>query len=89
MAQSRNFYYIEFNAEDKKDIQFRQQRFRYKAKGLNTGIHELAIALNGSEAVAFPTWVVLDKNYEVLFRYNGVLHQAELQEVLKALNKIK
>lgn len=83
--QSDKFYYVIFNAEGKDDIVFQQKTFQYKPTGLSSGIHELAVALNGSEKVAFPTWVLLDTKYQVLFRYNGVLKPLEIKELLKAI----
>ncbi|KFF20012.1 MULTISPECIES: thioredoxin family protein [Bacteroidota] len=85
--QADNFYYIIFNAESKDSIVFNQKTFQYKATGLSSGIHELAIALNGSENIGFPTWVLLDSKYQVLFRYNGVLKPLEIKELLKAIEE--
>ncbi|MGJ1303485.1 thioredoxin family protein [Sphingobacterium multivorum] len=85
LKQSDNFYYVIFNAEGKDAIVFQQRTFHYKPTGLSSGIHELAVALNGSEKVAFPTWVLLDAKYQVLFRYNGVLKPLEIKELLKAI----
>ncbi|MGO3109525.1 MAG: thioredoxin family protein [Sphingobacterium sp.] len=82
-----NFYYVIFNAESKDAIVFQQRTFHYKPTGLSSGIHELAVALNGSEKVAFPTWVLLDTKYQVLFRYNGVLKPLEIKELLKAIKE--
>lgn len=87
LKQADNFYYIIFNAERKDSIVFNQKNFQYKATGLSSGIHELAIALNGSENIAFPTWVLLDAKYQVLFRYNGVLKPLEIKELLKAIEQ--
>lgn len=83
--QSDNFYYVIFNAENKNSIVFNQQKFHYKPTGLSSGIHELAVALNGSENIAFPTWVLLDSKYQLLFRYNGVLKPLEIKELLNAV----
>lgn len=88
LNQTDNFYYIVFNAERKDSIVFNQKIFQYKATGLSSGIHELSIALNGSENIAFPTWVLLDSKYQVLFRYNGVLKPLEIKELLKAIEGI-
>ena len=87
LKQADNFYYIIFNAERKDSIVFNQKTFQYKATGLSSGIHELAIALNGSKNIAFPTWVLLDCKYQVLFRYNGVLKPLEIKELLKAIEE--
>lgn len=76
------FHYAEFNAESKKSVRFGEKEYHFNASG---GIHELAIALNGSPQLAFPTWVLLDKDLRVLFRYGGVLNPAQLKDLLKAI----
>ncbi len=88
LNQSTDFYYVEFNGESKEKIHFLGQEYQYKATGVETGLHELAVALNGSERVSFPTWVLLDSNYQVLFRYNGVLASKQLNELIAAIDKI-
>lgn len=88
LNQADNFYYVIFNAESKDPVMFHKQLFQYKANGLSSGIHELAIALNGVEKVAFPTLVLLDTNYQVLFRNNGILSSRQLKEILDALDLI-
>lgn len=89
LNQTDNFYYVIFNAEQKEAVVFHQKTFQYKATGLSSGIHELAIALSGTENVAFPTWILLDTKYQVLFRYNGVLKPLEIKELLKAIEQHK
>lgn len=87
LKQADNFYYIIFNAERKDAVVFNKKNFQYKATGLSSGIHELSIALNGSENIGFPTWVLLDSKYQVLFRYNGVLKPLEIKDLLKAIKE--
>lgn len=89
IRRADNFYYIEFDAESRGRVRFHNQDYAFQARGTSTGIHELAVALNGSDRVAFPTWVLLDKNYQVLFRYNGVLTEKQLNELMEAIDKIK
>ena len=86
-AATELFYYVGFNAESKEDIALNGHRYRYKATGVSTSLHELAVALNGSDAITFPTWVLLDEGYEVLFRHSGVLSPNQLKEMLAALKK--
>lgn len=83
----KQIYYVEFNAEDKEEISFNGQSYHYKATGVETGIHELAVALNGKEGLSFPTWVLLDCKYQVLFRYSGVMSEKQLNEILEYLDR--
>lgn len=89
LKQSDDFYYVIFNAEQKEPIVFQSQLFSYRAIGQSSGIHELAIALNGSENIAFPTWILLDTNYEVLLRYGGVISPKQVKNLLNIIDKSK
>ncbi|MCU7693901.1 hypothetical protein ACFSPU_01145 [Haoranjiania flava] len=48
----------------------------------------LATALSWPEPIAFATWVLLDKDYQVLFHYNGVLTPAQLNKLMKIIDEI-
>ncbi|WP_205510123.1 thioredoxin family protein [Longitalea arenae] len=86
---SQSFYYTEFNAEEKAPLAFHGQTYTYKATGISTGLHELALALAGDKSVSFPAWVLLNKDYQVLYRYNGVLSPQQLKALLNAINALQ
>jgi thioredoxin-related protein len=88
-AKAETFYFVEFNAEQKEDVTFHEHTYGYKSTGISTGIHELAVALSGEKSVSFPAWILLDKDYQVLFRYNGVLSSQQLKEILNVLDADK
>jgi len=88
-GHDRPFHYVEFDAERRDTVVFGQQTFRYKPTGTTSGIHELAVALNGSERVAFPTWVLLDAEQGVLFRHGGVLNPPEMRKLLEAIGTME
>lgn len=83
--RSDEFYYVIFNAEFDDTVMFNRQRFRQKTNAFSGGAHELAIALNGSEKLAFPTWVILDKDYQIIFHHSGILPPKQLNKVLELL----
>jgi|SRR5690606_3129451 len=81
------FYYVPFDAESKENVSLRGQEYSFKPTGISTGMHELAVALNGSKQLSFPTWIILDKNYQLLFRHQGVLSNKQLSEVITIIKK--
>lgn len=83
------FYFITFDAESKADVSFQGQPYSFRPTGKNTGTHELARALNGPGTLAFPTWVLLDQQYQVLFRHNGVLTAKQLKKLLDAIASLQ
>src|SRR5690606_39913729 len=78
---------VEFDAETKDRIQFNGQQYVFKPTGNKTGIHELAVALNGEGTIAFPTWVLLDQEFNPLFRHKGALAPSQIQELIVAIEQ--
>lgn len=80
-THSDRFYYVEFDAESNEQVRFNQQNYQYPANTTSRAIHPLAIALNGSERVSFPSVIVLDPTYRVVFRHQGILTKKQLNEL--------
>ncbi len=77
------FYFIDLNAEVKRNINFQNHLFKYKPTGTNTGIHELAEQLGTIEGkVAYPTICILNSDNEIVFQFNQFINSKNLQAVL-------
>lgn len=86
LKESSRFYYVELNAESKEPLKFKGKTYYYRPSGESSGVHELAVMLgrhNGT--LAYPTWVVLDENLNILYRHSGVLSRKELQLLTESL----
>lgn len=84
-----NFYFIRLNGEQKENIKFRNTVFSFRPSGVNTGTHELALALgeiNGE--IVYPTTVFLNSENEILYQHAGVINKDEFLEVLKKLSDL-
>lgn len=68
---AEHFYPVKLNAEQRADIIFNQQTFKYIAQG-NRGYHELAAALLDGK-MSYPTVVFLNDKYELMQRIPGYL----------------
>lgn len=82
---NQNFYFIELDAEEKRDINFAGKTFHFKPTGINTGVHKLAEALTEGKTT-YPSLIILSPENEIIFQYNGYLRSSEFLEIL---NKIK
>jgi thioredoxin-related protein len=83
---NNEFYFIELNAEEKRDITFGNHTFKYKPTGANTGIHELAEQLATVEnKVSYPTLCFLNFDNEIIFQYNQFINAKDLQIILKRI----
>lgn len=79
-----NFYFISFNAESKDDIHFNNYKFRFKPKGQNTGIHELATELASIDSqVVYPTITILKSDFSIVFQKHSFLSSKELIIILE------
>ena len=80
------FYYVPFDGEQKETVTFLGRAFAFKPSGAKSGIHDLAEQLGSMEGkVAYPTTVILDPSYQIVFQHNAYLGPDELLEVLQAV----
>lgn len=84
--KSEKFYFVEFDAERKDEIILQGKVYKFRPKGINLGTHELAIALNGNSKLSYPSWVLVDEQFNSLFRQNGLLKPKELNQLLDAIH---
>jgi thioredoxin-related protein len=77
------FYVVYLNAEEKRNIRFNGNIFRYKPTGANTGIHELAEKLaTENRTVTYPTLCFLNQKLEIVFRYTQFASSKQLNLIL-------
>lgn len=78
-----SFFFTDLNAEEKREIVFAGKRFNYKPNGVGTGLHELAFVLGTIEGqVSYPTLIILNSAYEIIFQYNGFLSAKDFSFIL-------
>lgn len=80
-----SYYYVEFDAESTEDIQFNGQTYHHRNTGIKTGTHDLAVALGQTDkGLSYPTWVLMDAEFNIVFRYGGTLRPKELFAIMTA-----
>lgn len=85
---NNTFYFVDFNAEEKRTVIFNKTTFQFKPSGNNSGTHELAIALGTvNKQLNFPVLCVLNSENEILFQHNGYLKPKELKLILAKLKE--
>lgn len=83
-----DFYFINFNAEEKRDITFNKHSFKYKPSGNNIGVHELALEIGTiNNQIAYPTLCVLNEKNEIIFQYNIYLSTKDFKTLLEKLKE--
>jgi len=77
------FYFIYFNAESKKDINYNNYTYKFIPSGNNIGIHELAIQLaTVNKTIVHPTLTIIDKNNSILYQNQSFLDAKSLLTIL-------
>ncbi|MDQ3395412.1 MAG: thioredoxin family protein [Bacteroidota bacterium] len=80
------YYFVDLNAEEKKDIKFHGYTFQYKPRGRNTGIHELAEQLGSIDGkISYPTMCFLNPQNEIIYQHEGFVDPDTLLKILERL----
>jgi len=83
-----DFYFIDFNAEEKRDIRFNNQIFKYQPTGNNVGVHELALQLGTmNNHIVYPVLCVLNEKNEIILQYNSYLGPSDFKLILEKLKE--
>ncbi|TDW50300.1 thioredoxin-related protein [Flavobacterium sp. 270] len=83
-----DFYFINFNAEEKRDISFNNRVFKYQPSGNNVGVHELAIQLGTiNNQIVYPVLCVLNEKNEIILQYNNYLNPKDFKLLLEKLKE--
>lgn len=85
---NNKFYFISFNAENKKGINFNNHAFKFIPKGNNSGVHELAISLGKKDGnLVYPTIAILDSDYSILAQIQSFTNSKIILEILQKLKR--
>ncbi len=78
------YYFISFDGEQKAEVVLHDHRFDYVPTGRNSGTHQLATALGTIDGtLAYPVFVILNSEYEIVFQYSGFLGAGVLTAILE------
>jgi thioredoxin-related protein len=80
---NEKFYFIDFDAEEKRTIIFNNKSYSYKPSGNNTGLHELATRLD--KEITFPSLIFLNDTKEIIFKHNQYISSKDLISILLKL----
>lgn len=78
---AKHFYPIKLDAEQKEDIQFQGETFKWMAGGRN-GVHTLAYSLMEGK-MSYPTIVYLNENFERIMISPGFKQAPQIMKELK------
>lgn len=83
-----DFYFIDLNAEEKREITFNNKTFKYKPSGNNVGVHELALQLGTiNNQIVYPVLCVLNEKREIILQYNSYLNPKDFKLLLEKLKE--
>ncbi|OUL62480.1 thioredoxin family protein [Flavobacterium sp. AJR] len=80
------FYFVDFNAEEKRTIRFNNQTFNYKPNGNSSGVNELAIQLGTvKNQITYPIICVLNPENEIIFQDTSYRNAKDFELILAKL----
>ncbi|KFF19448.1 thioredoxin family protein [Flavobacterium hydatis] len=83
---NNNFYFVDFNAEEKRTIHFNNQTFNYKPNGNSSGVNELAIQLGTvNNQITYPIVCVLNPENEIIFQDTSYRNAKDFEVILAKL----
>lgn len=83
-----DFYFVDFNAEEKRNVIFNNQVFKYQPTGSNVGVHELALQLGTiKNQIVYPVLCVLNEKKEIILQYNNYLSPKDFNLLLEKLEE--
>nr|WP_315223496.1 thioredoxin fold domain-containing protein [uncultured Flavobacterium sp.] len=83
-----DFYFIDFNAEEKRNITFNNHTFYYKPSGNNVGVHELAIQLAvADKQLVYPALCVMNDKNEIILQYHNFISASDFKFLLGKLKE--
>jgi thioredoxin-related protein len=78
------FYSISLDAEQKQSILFKGKTYGFEPRGTGSGQHELAaLLMKGEKAALYPSFVLLDEQYRIIYRYGGYVSSKQLLRLLQ------
>lgn len=83
---NEKFYFVSFNAEERRDVTLNGHVFHYQPTGIHTGIHQLAdhlATINGK--LAYPTISVLTPDNKIVVQYPQFISAKDLINLLKQI----
>mgnify|MGYP002777635787 CR=1 FL=1 len=78
---NEQFYPVKFDAEQKEDVVFNGNTFKFVAYG-NKGSHQLAMALLNNQ-LAYPTVVFLDEEFRIIQPLQGYQKAPEFHKIVQ------
>lgn len=81
---NENYYAVKFDGERKDTIEFNGKKYMFELVTEKGGANALALELGReSGTLRYPTLLILDKSYAVVYRYPSFLDATNLDEVLQ------
>jgi len=78
-----DFYFVRFDGEQRESVTLVEKIYNFKPSGNETGMHELAMALGTIDGqVNYPTLVVVNERFDILYQYAGYMKFRELEKLL-------
>ncbi|MBS7333343.1 MAG: thioredoxin fold domain-containing protein [Weeksellaceae bacterium] len=79
-----NFYFIKLNGESLDEIDFLDQKYQ---PNIQNKTHSFVTEFIPSQYVAFPLWIILDENLEVIGKFSGLIKKKNFNQLFQQIKK--
>lgn len=79
-----DFYFIKLNRESEEVIEFLDQKYQSNSQNK---IHSFVTEFVPNKDVAFPLWIILDENLEVLGKFSGLIKKKNFEQLFIQIKK--
>lgn len=79
-------YYIPINGESDEEIPFLGESYFPKGNARRKATHELVYAFFSPQEVAYPLWIILNTEQEIIGKYQGFIKADALEKILDQIN---
>ncbi|QTV05388.1 thioredoxin family protein [Faecalibacter bovis] len=79
-----NFYFIKLNGESLNEIEFLGQKYQ---PNIQTKTHSFVTEFIAYQDIAFPLWIILDENLEVIGKFSGLIKKKNFNQLFQQIKK--
>lgn len=79
-----NFYFIKLNGESLDEIDFLDLKYQ---PNIQNKTHSFVTEFIPSQDVAFPLWIILDENLEVIGKFSGLIKKKNFNQLFQQIKK--
>lgn len=84
---NKDVYYLKFDGETDQSITFFNQNYITNSTKYRKANHSFLTAFVPYQEINYPLWIILNKDLEIVGKYNGLIKPNKLEKIINQLKK--